>query len=207
MIGLLIISFFIIYLLVSMVVVGLAASSAKKRNRSPWRWGGLAAFVMYSLLFWDLVPTLVIHKYYCSTEAGLWVYKTPEQWMAENPKIRLLDYQERGANDFKVEKTLGSGTETSFIVNKTSRIKYLEHKRPLFFLTENRRVEETLYDEAQKTYLARKITYEAGHPFGAPKKLAHYKFWVNLKQCVGNNGNAGETKWQGSFNEFMKFGE
>jgi len=40
----------------------------------------LTAFVMYNLVFWDFIPTLFAHKYYCETEAGFWVYQTPEQW-------------------------------------------------------------------------------------------------------------------------------
>lgn len=79
--------FLLIYLAVSIGVVRVAAKWAKKRNRRPWLWGGLAAFVMYNLVFWDWIPTIAMHKYYCATEAGFWVYKTPEQWMKENPGV------------------------------------------------------------------------------------------------------------------------
>src|SRR5690606_12988284 len=43
--------------------------------------------IMYLIPFWDLIPTLVMHKYYCSAQAGFWVYKTPEEWAEENPGI------------------------------------------------------------------------------------------------------------------------
>jgi hypothetical protein len=87
MLGLVVLIIFAAYLLVSGIVVWLAARWAKKRDRRPWVWGGLAAFAMYNLVFWDLIPTLVMHKYYCATEAGFWVYKTPEQWVKENPGV------------------------------------------------------------------------------------------------------------------------
>lgn len=28
-----------------------------------------------------------MHKYYCLSQAGFWVYKTPEQWVKENPGV------------------------------------------------------------------------------------------------------------------------
>lgn len=87
MMGLMVLIFFAVYWLVSVWTVRKALFWAKANNRKPWLWGGLAAFVMYNLVFWDLIPTLVMHKYYCSTQAGFWVYKTPEQWKAENPGV------------------------------------------------------------------------------------------------------------------------
>jgi hypothetical protein len=53
-----------LYLIVSLVVVVLVARAAKKRGKSLWRWGGAAALVMYLLVFWDHIPTVVAHKYY-----------------------------------------------------------------------------------------------------------------------------------------------
>lgn len=76
-----------IYLAVSTLVVWLAVRIARKLNRRGWLWGAMAAFAMYNLVFWDWIPTLVMHKYYCATEAGFWIYKTPEQWAKENPGV------------------------------------------------------------------------------------------------------------------------
>jgi hypothetical protein len=51
---------------------------------------------MYHLVFWDFLPTLIVYKYYCATKAGFWVYKTPEQWKAENPGVaETLTWRER----------------------------------------------------------------------------------------------------------------
>jgi hypothetical protein len=56
-----------------------------------------AAFflIMYLIPFWDLIPTLIMHKYYCNTQAGFWVYKTPEEWISENPDTAtsLINYE------------------------------------------------------------------------------------------------------------------
>lgn len=34
-------------------------------------------------VFWDVPPTLIAHRYYCATDAGVQVYKSPQQWFAE----------------------------------------------------------------------------------------------------------------------------
>ena len=64
-----------------------AVDFAKRTGRNGKRWGFGAAIGLYLLVFWDQIPTYVLHKYYCATEAGAWVYKTPEQWKAENPGV------------------------------------------------------------------------------------------------------------------------
>jgi hypothetical protein len=87
MLGLAVLFFVGLYLLITLAAVLFAARWARKRGRRAWVWGAVAAFVMYNLVFWDLIPTLLIHKYYCATEAGFWVYKTPEQWVQENPGV------------------------------------------------------------------------------------------------------------------------
>lgn len=73
------------YLLFSIGVVAGAVQYARKRQWSKLRWGISAALVMWLIPFWDWIPTMVVHRYYCENEAGLWVYKTKEQWMRENP--------------------------------------------------------------------------------------------------------------------------
>ena len=37
--------------------------------------------------FWDWLPTVATHQFYCATDSGFWVYKTPEQWKAQNPGV------------------------------------------------------------------------------------------------------------------------
>ena len=85
--GLVVFAAIALYLIVSIVVIVLSARTAKKKGRSPWRWGGGAALVMYLLVFWDLIPTVVAHQYYCGKEAGFRVYKTLSQWKAENAGV------------------------------------------------------------------------------------------------------------------------
>jgi len=87
MIALIVLFAFAVYLGLSALMVGLAMRWARRTGRSTRRWGITAGLFMYLLVFWDHIPTLVLHKYYCATKAGFWVYKTPEQWKAENPGV------------------------------------------------------------------------------------------------------------------------
>ena len=63
---------------------------AKRRNYSTGKRvlcaiGGF--LIVYLPLMWDWIPTELAHRYYCKKEAGLWIYKTLDQWKAENPGV------------------------------------------------------------------------------------------------------------------------
>jgi hypothetical protein len=158
-------------------------------------------------VFWDFIPTLVIHKYYCSNQAGFWVYKTPEKWKLDNPNMRFLEYGESKANDFSMEITEIGGNKISFSTRATSGIQYTEILNPILPVIKNRRLDEILFDKRKNTVLAKKVTFQSGHVSGAPKEFSDYRFWVNYAQCDGKNGNANKNKWLDAFNQFMKFGE
>lgn len=85
MFGLLVFLALGIYLLFAAYAVHKARSYARTHGKSPQRWGWGAALVAFLIPFWDWIPTVATHQYYCATQAGFWVYKTPEQWRAENP--------------------------------------------------------------------------------------------------------------------------
>lgn len=81
--------------------------------RFGWRMGGtkngsrkraaayafIGFLIVYLPLFWDHIPTLLLHRYYCAKDAGLTVYLSPEQWLkehsAELDQVRISSVQER----------------------------------------------------------------------------------------------------------------
>ncbi len=69
------------------VVVPLAVKHAAKHGRSKWRWGIGAFLLVYLPIFWDWIPTVAVHQFYCAKDSGFWVCKTLEQWKAENPGV------------------------------------------------------------------------------------------------------------------------
>jgi len=87
MFGLAVLVVFGIYLLISFLVVRWSIGYARKNGKSVKKWGWGAALVMYLIPFWDWIPTVATHQFYCAKDAGFWVYKTLDQWKAENPGV------------------------------------------------------------------------------------------------------------------------
>jgi hypothetical protein len=76
MLGLILIFAFSIYVAISVAVVIAVARRVQRAGRSPWPAAVATAFGMYLLLFWDHVPTVIAHKYYCSTIPEAKIFKT-----------------------------------------------------------------------------------------------------------------------------------
>jgi hypothetical protein len=158
MLGLMVLLALGVYLAIGALVVWLAVRWAKKHQRRGWVWGGVAAFAMYNLVFWDWIPTVAMHKYYCATEAGFWVYKTPEQWAKENPGVR--ETLKQSLQPDRVNREL----ETSFGDRKrfwlTQRF-YNDITRTQIF-SSLKRTETNFYDASSGELVARSVNYFRG---------------------------------------------
>lgn len=88
MIGLAYLLFFVVYSLISFVLIRLSYRYAKRRFNRGWLGGFVAFIVMYNLIFWDWVPAIVGHKYLCQRDAGFFMYEKPDQWFQNNPSAR-----------------------------------------------------------------------------------------------------------------------
>lgn len=131
MLGLVVLLFIGLFLLVSFAMMWLAARWARKHGRRGWVWGGVAALGMYHLMFWDLIPTLLIHKYYCATEAGFWVYKTPEQWINENPGVLETLSVSHLPEEYKVKsEMLKAGGNTWYQLPDGTKLRASYFRRP-----------------------------------------------------------------------------
>jgi hypothetical protein len=76
---------FAVYLALLLLVVRWAVHRARATGKSPLLWGGAAAAAIVLPVFWDWIPTILVHEYYCETKTFARVYKTAEQWKAEHP--------------------------------------------------------------------------------------------------------------------------
>ena len=159
MMGLMALGFFAVYLALSMWAVTATSGWAKANNRKPWLWGSLAAFVMYNLMFWDLIPTLVMHKYYCDTQAGFWVYKTPEQWKAGNQDVETLD-DKIYLRDSKYSGKKGNSTYTFSLNANVSRVNK-EYSISRWFPIYKQ--ERFIQDDKTKQSLVRYVDFWAGY--------------------------------------------
>lgn len=112
--------------------------------------------IMYLIPFWDLIPTLIMHKYYCNTQAGLWIYKTPEEWISENPdSLDLGELKER--ERVKIEGS--SDSWKKYHVN--DRFVYEVNRSVSVFLSIN--LEEKIFrDKKVDKPLIRKVDFWIG---------------------------------------------
>ena len=178
--GLVVFGVMALYLIISIAVVTWAVRHAKKSGKTPWKWGAGAALVMYLIPFWDWIPTVVAHKYYCSTEAGFWVYKTVDQWKAENPgamealvanKSPILVHHEGNQNNWINAEMLNQ------------RIKMVSKRNgPLFI--HRWRWEGEWVDSKNDEVLARYVDFYTSHQ----RRQAGWdgwKFWLSSNHCDG----------------------
>jgi hypothetical protein len=178
MLGLVVLLFVAAYLLVSALVTWLAVRWARKHDRRPWLWGGLAAFAMYNLVFWDWIPTVVMHRYYCATEAGFWIYKTPAQWAKENPGVlETLEPwpRERIYGGGKVEFEINGGTVRQYNDRFGSWSKWTSDLNGLLI----RRIDNGVVDVRDHNFFIYATDFVAG-PGGAG---VVWKSWLIRSSC------------------------
>lgn len=62
----------------------LQKGKSKTASRS---WSAMAVLALSLPITWDAIPTWIAFEYYSHKEAGIQVFKTLEQWKAENPGV------------------------------------------------------------------------------------------------------------------------
>jgi hypothetical protein len=171
--GLVIILALGLYIAIAMGVIAWAVSYAKKNGKSAARWGWGAALGMYLLVFWDWIPTVVAHKYYCATEAGFWVYKTPEQWKKENPGVMEgLVYEESMPH---IQTPYGKATSLN------QRFIHL-YKYDGPFLFNRWRIETEIRDIKNGNVIAREVGFSTSQ-IRRQAGWSGWKFWLDNQSC------------------------
>ncbi|HAF44593.1 MAG: hypothetical protein A2100_04545 [Sideroxydans sp. GWF2_59_14] len=174
-----------VYLLISLGVVTWAVSHAKKNGLSVKKWGWGAALVMYMIPFWDWIPTVAVHQYYCSKDSGFWVYKTLEQWKAENPGGM------EGLEEYSVWKEESGQYGTVAKVNQRFSMVYANHLTTISegkHLFNRWRWEHKLIDNKTNEVMARRIDFSTGNGFiGGEPEL---RFWLHSDHCPGHKNMA-----------------
>lgn len=168
----------LIYFVAAIVVISLAISFARKHGRRGWVWGLFAAFVMYNLVFWDWIPTVVTHQYYCAKESGFWVYKTLDQWRLENPGVmeRLV------ANKVSIKSTGDDENHTDTQV-LNQRFQWVTEKQKLIPYLPIYRWQSQVVDTNNGAVISRWIDFSRG------KGRDYLKFWLNADSCPNGISN------------------
>lgn len=195
MLGLVVIAFIAAYFAISGLVIWLAASWAKKHNRRTWAWGGLAAFVMYNLVFWDWIPTVATHQYYCAKDSGFWVYKTLDQWKAENPGVMETLVANKSAPSTRQGDTQNF-TDTDFLNQRINNV--LKKSGPHLF---NRwRWEQDLVDSKTNEVLVRSVDFSTGN--GNIGGDLPPRFWLQSGGCTGDSA-VNDSRFHALRRQFM----
>lgn len=164
--------------------LGYNPAIAKKRIKILW----FAPVIIW--LVWDL-PTIPLHKYYCATQAGFFVYKTPEQWLKEHPEVTREELRPLGKDmthlwDFPY-RPIKSNDFSALMLNKKIEIKsYLEKVSSLFPITKHM----THFSEIEsKKTLAKQVTFSSGYPPAMTTGgVVGFKSWLNNSACNKTDG-------------------
>lgn len=209
MMGLLVLIVLGFYLALSIYVIKLSANYAQRRFGRAWVGGVFAGLVMYNLVFWDAIPTWYTHHRLCSTEAGLKVYQTPEDWAKENPER----YQKgRAANKRVIAKYRNDSSEAdhSFIEYPSGLVfeYYNSRQKSYAFNTDIRRERVTdkitgkiLFEEVEFYSRSGKNSLADG-----ANSFADYKFWTVTGKCApGYPRGVGRFEYNGmGMSNFLK---
>jgi hypothetical protein len=174
MIGPVVLAAALLYLLIFIAVVRWAIRYARNNGRNTKRWGWSAALAMYLIPFWDWLPTVATHQFHCARVAGFWVYKSLDQWKAENPEVVKTLVATRDAPSANGAYILNQ--RFNWVVKKTG---------PLLFNLW--RWEQQVVDSKTNEMLARYIDFSTGNGnIGGEPPI---KFWLQTEHCIGGAMN------------------
>ena len=187
MFGLIVILIALGYLLLSVAVVIAMRKHARNTGKNVRRWGWGAALVMWLIPFWDWLPTVAVHQYTCATEAGFWVYKTPEQWRKENPAVLEFLVTNPGVPS-KGEGDNDNLTETYFLNDRFNWVV----KRNGKLLLNRWRHEQELVDVKNNEVLARYVDFSTSQQLRGDQGIGEWKVWLDNRHCPGGRHYEGE---------------
>jgi hypothetical protein len=189
-----------LYLLISIAVVCGMVRTARKNGRNAKLLGWSAALMMYLIPFWDWLPTVATHQYYCATEAGFWMYKTLDQWKQENPGVMETLVANKGWPSKREVHEDGHEKIETLLFNERVNVKII--KRDVSLLLPIMRREEELIDIGKNEVLAKYVDFATGNSIkktiGPPGPI---KFWLHSASCAGENSEMpiSARKWMNQF--------
>lgn len=174
----------LLYILFSVWVIRRVIRYARENGKSAKRWGWGTAFVMYSLVFWDWLPTVAVHQYYCAKDSGFWVYKTLDQWKAENPGVMETLVNNQGEPSSR-QGDMQNYTDTYFVNQRFNWV--VKHNGQFLF---NRwRHERELLDTKTHEILARYVDFSTSQE-QRQAGWTGWKFWLDSEHCIGGRDKA-----------------
>lgn len=186
-VGFIILAGLIVYLIISIVMIIIGVRHARKKGFPGWKGGVLAAVVMYLLIFWDLIPFHIAHKYYCSTEGGFTLNKTLEEWKQENPGVvETLTHK-------KVSDHTKEGNKERYRLNQRFVWEIVTTRHFLGIHKSDNRVIDTGTGEI----LAQYVDFSSGQSSLEPDEFRDFKFWIYVDSCETGQRMPEKIKFNG----------
>jgi len=184
------------------IVIAVAMVFALATGRSVWRWALLGFLAVYLPIFWDHIPTVLVHKHYCETESGFWIYKSLDQWKKENPGVAETLVANKGAPS-KRQGDMVNYTDTYYLNQRFNWV--VKHNGQFLF---NRwRHEQEIVDAKTNEVLARYVDFSTSQE-QRKAGWSGWKFWLVNEHCSGGAMNGGRlSTLMETVTEFRRKGE
>jgi hypothetical protein len=188
MFGLVVLAFAALYFSVMFLAVrwawrkGLSLDGSRARA---FRYAALAFLAVYLPVFWDHIPTLVVHRAMCAEDAGFTAYVDAEQWRAKNVEavaaVNRLSPREKAAFVRLPDSADGFGQTIGFggLHRTFSKLERVLRWLPVL------RSEQRVADARTGQVLAVAIDYSAGS-----SQSEYLRWWNNIDSCIKRTPNA-----------------
>lgn len=163
----------IVYSILSIIVVVIGVTVARKHGKSGWKAGALMAVLMYLILFWDLIPMRMTYSYLCNQQAGLQIHKEFDQWKKENPGVADTLVPEQDSASTKV------GNKRSVSLNQRFNREIITTE----YQFDIRKYDNRIVDKINGDILVQYIDFDAKRNPDNPKSLSDFKPWRYSKSC------------------------
>ena len=177
MFGLIVFGLLGIYLLLLIAATRWGYRLAEKKGlprKKRWLWAAGGFLIVYLPLFWDWIPTVAVHQYYCAKDSGFWVYKTLEQWKVENPGV-ILSLEGRSTD---MQKEADGYIETHRL---NQRFDWVIKLHGISSILPVAKREEILIDVKNNEVLVRFVDFSRGNQ----RSTGTTKFWLVSNDCNG----------------------
>lgn len=153
----------------------------------------IAFLIIFLPMFWDWLPTIWLHSYYCEKYSGVTVTKTPEQWKQANPGVAETLVAPKNPTQ------VGAWPKFSRQLNQRFRLE-VESKDKALWL---KQYEERVVDEKSGETLVRFIDFSTGQSGSRIDHLRDIKIWMRRESC---DDQALRKKFGGLRQEFENVG-
>ena len=164
--------------LIGAPIVGYKLAAKHGWPASRRRLAAVFCFLLIFLpMFWDWLPTIWLHSYYCEKYSGLTVSKTPEQWQLANPGAAQT------ITRAKEPLVVGEWPKLSSRLNGRFRVDSESIEKALWL----REREERIVDEVTGEVLVRFIDFSTGQQ--RARRLGEFrdiKLWMRRDSCQGD---------------------